>query len=123
MLLFALFSGQSWLAILFIYMLISLGFTMLSSSVSNEISRILPASQVGSGMGLYQLLQFFSGAFSVAMASSAMEWQHGLSLSAAYSNIFWGLMVMALLALGSSFVYLRSMVVKGRSQQGTSFEA
>lgn len=123
MLLFALFSGQSWLAILFIYMLISLGFTMLSSSVSNEISRILPASQVGSGMGLYQLLQFFSGAFSVAMASSAMEWQHGLSLSAAYSNIFWGLMVMALLALGSSFVYLRSMAIKGRSQQGTSFEA
>lgn len=123
MLLFALFSGQSWLAILFIYMLISLGFTMLSSSVSNEISRILPASQVGSGMGLYQLLQFFSGAFSVAMASSAMEWQHGLSLSAAYSNIFWGLMVMALLALGSSFVYLRGMAIKGRSQQGTSFEA
>lgn len=122
MILFALFSGQSWLAILFIYMLISLGFTMLSSSVSNEISRILPASQVGSGMGLYQLLQFFSGAFSVAMASSAMEWQHGLSLSAAYSNIFWGLMVMALLALGSSFVYLRSMAIKGRSQQGTSFE-
>lgn len=122
MVLFALFSGQSWLAILFIYMLISLGFTMLSSSVSNEISRILPASQVGSGMGLYQLLQFFSGAFSVAMASSAMEWQHGLSLSAAYSNIFWGLMVMALLALGSSFVYLRSIAVKGRSQPDTSFE-
>lgn len=122
MILFALFSGQSWLAILFIYMLISLGFTMLSSSVSNEISRILPASQVGSGMGLYQLLQFFSGAFSVAMASSAMEWQHGLSLSAAYSNIFWGLMVMALLALGSSIVYLRSMAVKGSPQQGTSLE-
>ncbi len=122
MVLFALFSGQSWLAILFIYMLISLGFTMLSSSVSNEISRILPASQVGSGMGLFQLLQFFSGAFSVAMASSAMEWQHGLSLSAAYSNIFWGLMVMALLALGSSFVYLRSVALLGSPRQGPSVE-
>ncbi|EOS55681.1 MFS transporter [Paenibacillus barengoltzii] len=123
MVLFALFSGQSWLAILFIYILMSLGFTIISSSVSNEISRVLPASQVGSGMGLYQLLQFFSGAFSVAMASSAMEWQHGLPLSTAYSNIFWGLMVIALLALVSSFVYLRSVTVKISPQQSTSLEA
>ncbi|MGG6312611.1 MFS transporter [Paenibacillus macerans] len=117
--LFALFSGQSWLAIMLIYLLMSLGFTMLSSSVSNEISRILPASQVGSGMGLFQLLQFFSGAFSVAMASSAMEWQHGLSMSAAYSNIFWGLMVMALLAIGSSYAYLRGVGLPDRKKQGS----
>lgn len=117
MILFALFSGQSWPAILFIYLLMSLGFTALSSSVSNEISRILPASQIGSGMGLFQLLQFFSGAFSVAVASSAMEWQHGLSLAAAYANIFWGLMVMALLALGSSYVYLRGSAIFGQAKQ------
>ncbi|WP_028539231.1 MFS transporter [Paenibacillus sp. J14] len=123
MALFALFSGQSWLAILFIYILMSLGFTIISSSVSNEISRVLPASQVGSGMGLYQLLQFFSGAFSVAMASSAMEWQHDLPLSTAYSNIFWGLMVIALVSLVSSFVYLRKVTVKVRTQQSTSLEA
>ncbi len=92
---------------------------MLSSSVSNEISRILPASQVGSGMGLFQLMQFFSGAFSVALASSAMEWQKGLSLSAAYSNIFWGLVIMALLAFISSYVYLRTMrMLNARKQLG-----
>lgn len=106
--LFALFAGNSWISILFIYLLNSLGFTMLSSSVSNEISRILPQSQVGSGMGLFQLLQFFSGAFSVAIASSAMEWQKGLSLPTAYSNIFWGLMIMALLSFISAYAYLRS---------------
>lgn len=74
-------------------------------------------------MGLYQLLQFFSGAFSVAMASSAMEWQHDLPLSTAYSNIFWGLMVIALVSLVSSFVYLRKVTVKVRTQQSTSLEA
>ncbi|WP_322923067.1 MFS transporter [Paenibacillus campi] len=115
--LFALFAGNSWLSILFIYLLNSLSFAMLSSSVSNEISRILPASQVGSGMGLFQLMQFFSGAFSVALASSAMEWQKGLSLAAAYSNIFWGLMVMALLAFISSYVYLRTMRLMSGSKQ------
>lgn len=115
--LFALLSGQSWLAILFIYMLMSLAFTAISSSVSNEISRILPASQVGSGMGLFQLLQFFSGAFSIALASSAIEWQHGLPLATVYSNIFWGLTGVALFALGASFVYLRGAVVSGGTKQ------
>ncbi|MEK4003543.1 MFS transporter [Paenibacillus sp. FSL H3-0333] len=105
--LFALFAGQSWIAVMLVYMIMSLSFTVLSSSVSNEISRILPASQIGSGMGLFQLLQFFSGAFSVAMAASALEWQRGLPLQAAYSNIYWGLSVAAIVAIGSAFIYLR----------------
>ncbi|MEK3880880.1 MFS transporter [Paenibacillus sp. FSL M7-0420] len=105
--LFALFAGQSWIAVMLVYMIMSLSFTVLSSSVSNEISRILPASQIGSGMGLFQLLQFFSGAFSVAMAASALEWQRSLPLQAAYSNIYWGLSVAAIVAIGSAFIYLR----------------
>ncbi|WP_339221379.1 MFS transporter [Paenibacillus sp. FSL H8-0332] len=106
--LFALFAGKSWVAVMLVYMIMSLSFTVLSSSVSNEISRILPASQIGSGMGLFQLLQFFSGAFSVAMAASALEWQRSLPLQAAYSNIYWGLSVAAIVAIGSAFIYLRS---------------
>ncbi|WP_025706518.1 MFS transporter [Paenibacillus graminis] len=106
--LFALFAGHSWIAVMFVYMIMSLAFTTLSSSVSNEISRVLPSSQIGSGMGLFQLLQFFSGAFGVAMAASALEWQHGLSLSAAYSNIYWGLSIAAVIAIVSAFVYRRS---------------
>ncbi|MBW4084855.1 MFS transporter [Paenibacillus sp. S150] len=106
--LFALFAGHSWIAVMLVYMIMSLAFTTLSSSVSNEISRILPSSQIGSGMGLFQLLQFFSGAFGVAMAASALEWQHGLSLSAAYSNIYWGLSIAALIAIASAFMYRRS---------------
>lgn len=87
---------------------------MISSSVSNEISRTLPASQVGSGIGLFQLLQFFGGAF-----SGAMEWQHGLPQTTAYSNIFWGLTAIALLAIGSSYAYLRSASVPGQRSCGS----
>ncbi|MCR2806985.1 MFS transporter [Paenibacillus soyae] len=107
-LLFGLLIGRSWLAILLIYMLMSLSFTIVSSSVSNEMSRILPDQQIGSGMGLFQLLQFFSGAFSVALAASALEWQHSLPLSASYSNIYWGLAVIALLAVSSTIIYRRT---------------
>ena len=106
--LFAVFAGRSWIAVMLIYMIMSLAFTTLSSSVSNEISRILPSSQIGSGMGLFQLLQFFSGAFSVAMAASALEWQRGLPLRAAYSNIYWGLSIAALIAIISAIVYRRN---------------
>lgn len=106
--LFAFFAGRSWIAIMLIYMIMSLAFTTLSSSVSNEISRILPSSQIGSGMGLFQLLQFFSGAFSVAMAASALEWQRGLPLSTAYSNIYWGLSIAAMLAIISAIVYRKN---------------
>jgi DHA2 family metal-tetracycline-proton antiporter-like MFS transporter len=106
--LFAFFAGRSWVAVMLIYMIMSLAFTTLSSSVSNEISRILPSSQIGSGMGLFQLLQFFSGAFSVAMAASALEWQRGLPLWTAYSNIYWGLSIAALIAIISAILYRKN---------------
>ncbi|WP_342437797.1 MFS transporter [Paenibacillus sp. FSL L8-0436] len=106
--LFALLAAHSWIAVMLTYMIMSLSFTALSSSVSNEISRILPSAQIGSGMGLFQLLQFFSGAFSVALAASALEWQRGLSLSSAYSNIYWGLSLAAGIAILSAFMYRRS---------------
>nr|WP_233167683.1 MFS transporter [Paenibacillus roseus] len=106
--LFALFEGTSYLSILFIYMIMSMSFTTLSSSISNEMSRILPPSQVGSGMGLYQLLQFFSGAFGVAITAAVMVLQKDLPLASAYSNIYWGLTAVALIAILCSVVYLRN---------------
>ncbi|SEU01903.1 MFS transporter [Paenibacillus sp. NFR01] len=106
--LFAVFTSRSWLGILFVNMAMSLSFSMLSSSVSNEISRLLPDPQIGSGIGLFQLLQFFSGAFSVALAASAMKWQSGLPLAAAYTNIYWGLSMAAVIAILSAFIYRRS---------------
>ncbi|NBD27446.1 MFS transporter [Paenibacillus glycinis] len=109
-LLFALFQGSSYIAILLIYILMSISFTIISSSVSNEISRILIPAQIGSGLGLFQLLQFFSGAFAVAMSASALTWQKNLPIKEAYSNIYWGLAVIVILAIGCAFMYLRSHV-------------
>jgi MFS transporter, DHA2 family, metal-tetracycline-proton antiporter len=106
--LFALFEGTSYISIMFIYMLMSIGFTFLTSSISNEMSRILLPSQIGSGLGLFQLLQFFSGAFGVATTASALVWQKELTLSQAYSNIYWGLAIIVLASIGCAYLYLRS---------------
>ncbi|MBO7746183.1 MFS transporter [Paenibacillus sp. MWE-103] len=106
--LFAFFQGTSFVAILFIYILMSVSFTILSSSVSNEISRLLPSTQIGSGLGLFQLLQFFSGAFGVATSASALSWQKDLPVKAAYSNIYWGLTIIVILAIGCAFMYLQA---------------
>ncbi|MBD2868239.1 MFS transporter [Paenibacillus arenilitoris] len=103
--LFAWLSGTSYIAIMLIYMLLSVGFTFMTSSISNEMSRILDQRQIGSGMGLFQLLQFFSGAFGVAMTASALTWQKGLPEAAAYSNIYWALAVVVLLSIGCAYLY------------------
>jgi MFS transporter, DHA2 family, metal-tetracycline-proton antiporter len=116
--LFSLFASYSYVAILLIYMLMSLGFTFLTSSVSNEMSRLLPASLIGSGLGLFQLLQFFSGAFGVAITASALVWQQKLTLEAAYSNIYWGMSALVLAAIGCAWLYLRlSVSVKRNAEQ------
>lgn len=107
--LFALFVGTGYLALLFIYILLSIGFTFLSSSISNEMSRILKPTQIGSGMGLFQLLQFFSGAFGVALTASALGWQKQLAVEHAYSNIYWGMALVVLVSILCAFAYLRSI--------------
>lgn len=105
--LFATLAGTSAVAIMLIYMLVSVGFTFLTSSISNEMSRFLPAAQIGSGMGLFQLLQFFSGAFGVAATASALAWQRELALPTAYGNIYWGIAVIVLASIGCAAYYLR----------------
>ncbi|WP_053376642.1 MFS transporter [Paenibacillus sp. FJAT-27812] len=107
--LFAGVGTQFWVANVFVYMLMSLSFAIISSSVSNEISCILPSSQIGSGTGLFQLMQFISGAFSIAILSSVMEWQEHLPPSHSYANLFWGLAVVAVLANLCSFLYVRRL--------------
>lgn len=110
--LFALFASRSHMAVVLIYMLVSAGFSFLSGSVSNEMSRILPGELVASGMGLFQLMQFFSGAFGVAATASALVWQRDLPLSAAYANIYWGVAILMLATIISGAWYLRSRSVR-----------
>ncbi|SFS63029.1 MFS transporter [Paenibacillus sp. BC26] len=103
--LLALFATQSYLALGVIYILTSVSFTAISSSVSNEMSRLLPKELVGSGMGLFQLMQFISGAFSVALSASALAWQHDLSPVRAFDNLIWGMVLVALLSIAGALVY------------------
>jgi DHA2 family metal-tetracycline-proton antiporter-like MFS transporter len=118
--LFALFASSTYIAIIFIYMLLSVGFTFLTSSVSNEMSRILPKSQIGSGMGLFQLLQFFSGAFGVAATAAALVWQKELPLASAYSHIYWGLVVIVAASIGCSLLYFRYSASAMQAASGNS---
>ncbi|MGO4533028.1 MFS transporter [Paenibacillus sp. 2TAF8] len=105
--LFALFADQSIYAIMVVYMLLSVGFSSLTTSVSNELSGNLSMDQVGAGMGLFQLSQFFSGAFSVAVTGVALTAMQNIQLSSAYSFIFWGMTAVGLASVIFSQIYLR----------------
>ncbi|OBZ13007.1 MULTISPECIES: MFS transporter [Bacillales] len=105
---FALFADRSIYVIMVIYILMSVGFSALNSSVSNELSRILPSEHVGAGMGLFQLSQFISGAFSVAISGIVLASQSKLPLSSAFSNIFWGMAVIAVIAIAATWLYYSS---------------
>ncbi|MDT0121010.1 MFS transporter [Paenibacillus sp. RRE4] len=105
--LFALFADQSIYAIMVVYMLLSVGFSSLTTSVSNELSGNLSMDQVGAGMGLFQLSQFFSGAFSVAVTGVALTAMQNMQLASAYSFIFWGMTVVGLASVIFSQIYLR----------------
>jgi len=118
--LFAMLASVSYYWILAIYIGMSLGFTIITSSVSNEMSRIMPPELIGSGMGLFQLLQFFSGAFGVAAAASSMVWQRALPIDIAYSNIYWGLAVIAVIAICCAYLYQRSNAAASPSPQRAS---
>jgi DHA2 family metal-tetracycline-proton antiporter-like MFS transporter len=101
---FALFSGMSTYAIMAAYMIMGVSVSALTTSVSNEMSRILDRSEIGAGMGMAQLTQFFGGAFGVAVTGISIEWSKHLPLALAYSLIFWG---MAVLITVSLLIYVR----------------
>ncbi|WP_128895234.1 MFS transporter [Longirhabdus pacifica] len=89
--LLALFSSVSPYWIMFAYAFMSTGFSALTSSIANEATRILPDAQIGTGMGMYQLVQFFGGAFGVALSGMLILWQSNLAYEAIYRNIFIGI--------------------------------
>ncbi|MFC0524303.1 MFS transporter [Pontibacillus salicampi] len=55
------------------YMFTSFGFSSLSSSTTNEVSRFLPDELIGSGIGLKQLIQFVGAASGPVFASLFLE--------------------------------------------------
>ncbi|MFC0559737.1 MFS transporter [Halalkalibacter alkalisediminis] len=97
--LFAFFSSVTPYAIMITYMFMSIGFSALTSSTSNEVTRLLPRQEVGAGMGLVQLMQFFGGALGVALSGLLLVWQSDLLPAVSYRNIFLGFSVLLVFSL------------------------
>lgn len=104
---FSLFSNVSPYAILITYMFMSTGFSALISSISNETSRLLPDDEIGTGMGMAQLIQFFGGAFGVALSGLLLTLQKNLLPEDMYHNIFVGLTILIGCSLLMFVVYLK----------------
>ena len=86
--LFSLFATKAFYMTAIFYMFTSIGFSSLTSSLANENSRILSKDEVGSGMGMLQLVQFFGGALGVAVAGLLIEGQQAFALDIIYRNVF-----------------------------------
>ncbi|TXC93058.1 MFS transporter [Metabacillus litoralis] len=113
--LFAFFSTVSPYFILFTYMFMSTGFSALTSSVANEVSRILPKDDIGTGMGMAQLIQFFGGAFGVTLTGIMITLQQELVETVIYRNIFLGLIVLVVVAIVNFSFYVKNGYVKAQS--------
>lgn len=86
--LFSLLGTKAFYMTAIFYMFTSIGFSSLTSSLANENSRILNKDEVGSGMGMLQLVQFFGGALGVAIAGLLIEGQRAFALEVVYRNVF-----------------------------------
>ena len=88
---FAFLSTISPFFILTTYIFISIGFSTINSSISNEVTRILPIVEMGTGLGMTQLVQFIGGAFGVTLSGLLLTIQKGYLPEIVYRNIFIGI--------------------------------
>ncbi|MFD0677269.1 MULTISPECIES: MFS transporter [unclassified Paenibacillus] len=104
--------------ITFAYLIFAPSLSTITSTLSNEVSRILPKEQIGSGMGLSQLSQYMGGSFAVALCGLLIVWQDGIAPLFAYQHIYILLVVVLLL----SFFMLRRYT-KSRQPIRTDLDA
>lgn len=105
--LFALLSTINPYFILSIYMFASVGFTAISSSISNEITRILPMTQLGSGIGIVQLMQFFGAGLGVTVSGLLLTVQESVSSEMMYRNIYISYSLVTVVAVFMYGLYYR----------------
>lgn len=89
------------------YIVMSPAFSALTSSLSNEVSRILPFEKIGSGMGLTQLTQFIGGGFGVTLTGLFLSLQDGAAFDIIYRNIFIGIFFLILVSIVMFILYTR----------------
>ena len=107
--LFAYLTTSSTLPILISYLIMSPGFTALSTSVRNEISKVLHVDEIGTGMGIVQLTQFFGGSLGVTISGTILTIQEGLLPVIMYRNIYIVLIVVITTSTLMVFLYQRKL--------------
>lgn len=97
--LFMLGLNQSALIITGGYLFFSPALSASIASLNNEASRVLPKAQIGSGMGLLQLIQFFGGSVSVAVCGLMLHGIPGVPVEEAYHVVYGCLLLVCLASL------------------------
>lgn len=97
--LFMLGLNQSALIITGGYLFFSPALSASIASLNNEASRVLPKAQIGSGMGLLQLIQFFGGSVSVAVCGLMLHGIPGVRVEEAYHVVYGCLLLVCLASL------------------------
>lgn len=97
--LFMLGLNQSALIITGGYLFFSPALSASIASLNNEASRVLPKAQIGSGMGLLQLIQFFGGSVSVAVCGLMLHGIPGVPVEEAYHYVYGCLLLVCLASL------------------------
>lgn len=122
MLLFFTGVGASWLVTLVGYIFFSPSFSATIASLNNETSRILPKSQIGSGMGLMQLIQFCGGSISVAVCGILLEIQKQTSLLQAYEHVY-GILLLIGLASAAMLLWYKLSSLKETNRESVPSKA
>ncbi|MBR2565553.1 MAG: MFS transporter [Paenibacillus sp.] len=94
--------GLDWSALIITggYLFFSPALSASMASLNNEASRVLPKNQIGSGMGLLQLIQFFGGSVSVAVCGLLLHAIPGVSVKEAYHVVYGCLLFVCIISLG-----------------------
>ncbi|WP_079477769.1 MFS transporter [Halobacillus salinus] len=113
-LVFFFFAGMSPYGIMVAYMFTSFGFSSLSSSSTNEVSRILPSEQIGAGIGLKQQTQFIGSASGSVLAGILLE-IYSQPYTASNFMLPFGVLI-GLMAVSSMVLYLYTLGLRKRKR-------
>ncbi|MDN4620017.1 MFS transporter [Paenibacillus sp. PsM32] len=94
------------------YMLLASSFSAVGASLQNEVSRMLPRKQLSSGVGVFQLTQFFGGATATAVFGLLIARNPFESSSGIYRMNYVVLLTMTVLSLIMLIWYMRSKPVE-----------
>ncbi|WLR50808.1 MFS transporter [Bacillus tianshenii] len=105
---FYLLSPLNFYMIMVAYMFTSFGFSSLSSSSTNEVSKILPKELIGSGIGMKQLIQFVGSASGSVIGGILLEFLgEGYTVNA-FQSTFLMILLLMLLSCLIFFIYLKT---------------